>query len=423
MRDGDRRSVALGEVGARAERPCRCAVRTTTRTAASVAAPARPSASSSSSCAESALRLCGRVERQGADRPSLLRRAPALSSRMRSVGGRRAPGDRNYPVVTFDGDRDRRAPDLSQDVTGPLRAGDRAACRRLGGGPHLSGPRALPQAGRGRPARAGVRRGLRRHGGRPLLHGGGRRGDGADQLRRRPHGHGGADVDGHPGAGPLRIPRAQGAVPGPGHPGRAGGLHRRDRTRRRERRGRHPHPGRPRRRRVGHQRVQALHHQRHPGRLALPAGPHERRAGLPGHVAHRGPDRDRRRGRLAQAREAGHVVERHGRALASPTSGSRWPTPSARSGAASSSRWCQFQAERLITVYKQVGAIEQALERTRPTSASARPSANRSWPTSTCSSRWPSCRPATTCSSTTPAPPPTPSCGARTPPASPPSAS
>ena len=35
----------------------------------------------------------------------------------------------------------------------------------------------------------------------------------------------------------------------------------------------------------------------------------------PGHVAHRGAHRHRRRQRLAQAREAGHVVERHGRAL------------------------------------------------------------------------------------------------------------
>ena len=64
----------------------------------------------------------------------------------------------------------------------------------------------------------------------------------------------------------------------------------------------------------------------------------------------------------------------------------------------------QFQAERLITVYKQVGAIELALQRTRAYLSSARPSASRSWPTSTCSSCWPSCRPATTCSSTTPAP-------------------
>ena len=51
------------------------------------------------------------------------------------------------------------------------------------------------------------------------------------------------------------------------------------------RRGRPAHPGRARRRRVGDQRLEALHHQRHPGRLAVPAGPHLRRGRLPGHVA------------------------------------------------------------------------------------------------------------------------------------------
>ncbi len=84
----------------------------------------------------------------------------------------------------------------------------------------------------------------------------------------------------------------------------------------------------------------------------------------------------------------------------------------------------QFQAERLITVYKQVGAIEQALraDPRLPARASGLRAA-RSWPTSICSSCWPSSGPVTTCSSTTPAPRPTPSRGARTPPASPPSAS
>ena len=76
------------------------------------------------------------------------------------------------------------------------------------------------------------------------LHPDRRRGDGPDQLRRRPHGDGRPDVDGDPGPGPLRLGRAEGAVSGAGHPGRGGDLHRGDRARRRQRRGRHPHPRR-----------------------------------------------------------------------------------------------------------------------------------------------------------------------------------
>ena len=75
-----------------------------------------------------------------------------------------------------------------------------------------------------------------------------------------------------------------------GHPGRGRDLYCRDRARRRQRRRRHPHPGRPRRRRMGHQRLQALHHERHPGRLALPPRPHLRRSRVPRHVAHCGAD-------------------------------------------------------------------------------------------------------------------------------------
>ena len=58
----------------------------------------------------------------------------------------------------------------------------------------------------------------------------------------------------------------------------------------------------------------------------------------------------------------------------------------------------QFQAERLITFYKQVGSIELALARDHVLpAASGGPSARRCWPTSTSSSSWPSSRPATTC--------------------------
>ncbi len=83
----------------------------------------------------------------------------------------------------------------------------------------------------------------------------------------------------------------------------------------------------------------------------------------------------------------------------------------------------QFQAERLITVYKQVGAIELALQRTRSTCWNGRLSASPCWPTSIFSSCWPSCRPATTCSSSTPVPRRMPWHAGRMPPASPRSAS
>ena len=231
--------------------------------------------------------------------------------------------DGKRPVVSFAGDRDRRASAVPQDAPGPLRAGDRAPRRRVGGGPHLPRPRPLPQAGRRRPARAGVRRGLRGHGGGPHLHPDRRRGDGPHQLRRRADGDGGPDVHGHPGPGPLRLTRAEGAVSRAGDPRRGGDLHRGHRAGRRQRRRRHPHPGRARRRRVGHQRRQALHHERHAGRLALPAGPHLRRPRVPRHVVDRRPHRARRRGRLAQAGEARHVVERHRRAVVHRRAGPR----------------------------------------------------------------------------------------------------
>ncbi len=198
----------------------------------------------------------------------------------------------------------------------------------------------FPKLARRRPVRPRVRRGRRRHGGRPHLLADRRRGDGPDQLRRRPDGHGGADVDGDAGAGPLRVARAEGAVPGAGHPRRGRDLHRGDRARRWQRRRRHPHPRRARRGRVGHQRRQALHHERHAGRLALPAGPHLRRSGLPRHVAHCGADGHRRAWSSRASSRSWACGRATPRSCRSATCGCRWPTPSAKSGGASNSRWC-----------------------------------------------------------------------------------
>ena len=150
---------------------------------------------------------------------------------------------------------------------------------------HLPRARAVPEARGDRRARPRVRRGVRRPGRRPLVHRRARRGARPRRLRRRAHGDRRAGGDGHAGARPLRQPRAEEGLPRARAARRDGLLDRGVRARRRQRRRRHPHARRPRRRRLGHQRPQDVDHQRHPGRLAVPARAHERRGRLPGHVA------------------------------------------------------------------------------------------------------------------------------------------
>ena len=145
-----------------------------------------------------------RVERQRADALAVVH----PDQRIRHVAqcrGVRAE-DEKRPVVSCAGGRDRRAPAVPKDAAGPLRTGDRAARRGVGGGPDLPRARALPQAGCRGALRPRVRRGLRRHGGRPHLHPGGGGGDGPHQLRWRPDGHRRPDVDVDACAGPLRLP-------------------------------------------------------------------------------------------------------------------------------------------------------------------------------------------------------------------------
>ena len=209
----------------------------------------------------------------------------------------------------------RRARAVPQDRPRRRREGDQPARRRVGARRDLPGPRALPQAGRARHPRPRVRPRLRGSGRGPQLHPRVRRGDGPLQHRRRRHGHQRPDRHGHPGAGPLRERRPQGALPAPGHRRRDDRRHRGDRARRRQRRGQPPHPGHPRRRRVGDQRHQALHHQRHPGRLAVPAGPHLRRGWIPRHEPDRRAHRHARVLGEPQARQAGPALVRHRRAV------------------------------------------------------------------------------------------------------------
>ena len=238
----------------------------------------------------------------------------------------------------------------------------------------------------------------------------------------RSHGHGGADVHGHAGAGPVRLGGAQGTVSDPRHPRRARGLHRRQRARRRQRRRRDPDPGREGRRRMGHQRVEDLHHERDPGRLAVPAGPDLRRPGAHGMsllvvpTDNPGVPVSRKLEKLGMwSSDTAELSFVDVRVPVSNTIG--------EIGRGFQQQMVQFQAERLITVYRQSARSSWRWSARRRTWLSAGPSASPCWPTSTSSSPWPSCRPATTCSSSMPAARPTLSCGARTPPASPPSAS
>ena len=160
-----------------------------------------------------------------------------------------------------------------------------------------------------------------------MRRGRGRHGD------RRPDRHGDAV------AAPVRHRGAEAALPRARDPRRDGHGDRGHRARRGFGRRGAAHPGDPRRRRLGDRRRQALHHQRRAGRLALPAGPHLRGGRRTRDEPDRRPHRDSRGQRLAQARQARQAVARTPRSSPSPGSASRCRTPSARSAAASSSRW------------------------------------------------------------------------------------
>ena len=133
-------------------------------------------------------------------RPTLVRtrRAGGVDARRRD--GRRdpdpavGPGSRHQVrSARSRHDHHARARAVPQGRPRLRRERDQPARRRVGGGRHLPGARAVPEAGRARPARARVRPGLRRSGRRPLLHGRPRRGARPRGLRR------GAD-----GASPCR---------------------------------------------------------------------------------------------------------------------------------------------------------------------------------------------------------------------------
>ena len=93
------RSTVVGgaERSAPEQKTLPVAVRTTTRTAASAAAPARPSASSSSSCAESALRLCGESSVSVQTGPRRMRWTSSVVTDAQCRGPAPRPGDAKLP--------------------------------------------------------------------------------------------------------------------------------------------------------------------------------------------------------------------------------------------------------------------------------------------------------------------------------------
>ena len=156
--------------------------------------------------------------------------------------------------------------------------------------------------------------GVRRPGRRLLLQPRARRGDGGRQLRRAGDGRGGAHRHGHAAGPPVRHRGAEAGLPRARDQGREDLLPRDHRARRRLRRGRHQDARRARRRRVGDQRLEDLHHQRPPRRLHRAR--HQDRPGRGLRRLHAVPGRHGPAGRdpREEAREARHARVRHGAA-------------------------------------------------------------------------------------------------------------
>ena len=140
-----------------------------------------------------------------------------------------------------------------------------AARRALGGGDLRR--LGLPAHGRAGLPRPLLPRGVRRPGRRLLRQPDPRRGDAQVQLGRAGDGHRRAHRHGHAAGAPVRHRGAEAELPGALDQGREDLLPGDHRARRRLRRERDQDPRRARRRRVGDQRLEDLHHQRPPRRL------------------------------------------------------------------------------------------------------------------------------------------------------------
>ena len=258
---------------------------------------------------------CAASPGSGCERRRPAARRPTRPSRVRSVGGCPAEAGK-WPVVSFGGDRDRRAPALPQDAAGPLRAGDRAARRQWEAARTFPAHDLFPKLAAVGLLGTRVRRGVRGHGCGPHLLHHRRRGDGSDQLRGGAHGHGRADVDGHAGPGPLRVARAEGAVSGARHQRRDGRPPSRSPSPTPAATSRASGPGRSATATSGSSTGRSSTSPTGPRRTGCASSP--ARPTIRGTRACRSSSSRRQLEGvvgLAQAREAGHVVQRHGRVL------------------------------------------------------------------------------------------------------------
>ena len=238
---------------------------------------------------------------------------------------------------------------------------------------HLPGPRALHEDGIARPARRHVRPGLRR-----------RRRPTSSTRRSSARSSAGCRASASRWPSPCRptwprrpctasvSPELKERYLRPAIEGRHVAVDRGDRARRRLRRRRDPHQGRPRRRRVGDQRAEALHHRPAPrptgcacwrGRPTRAATRACRQIVVPTDVAGFSVSRklDKLGMRSSDTAELGFDDD----------AGAGLDTPSARSAAGFQQQMQQFQDERMIAAYQMVGAMEGALARTRDVPAGA----------------------------------------------------
>ena len=196
--------------------------------------------------------------------------------------------------------------------------GDVPTPQRVGG--HLLADREVEAGGRARLPRPLLPRGVRRPGRRLLLLAGSRRVHELHRLRRHQHGLRRADRHGPPPDPPARHRGAEAPLPRTGPQGREGRLPGDHRAGRRLRRRGHPHHGDSRRRRIRHQRLQDLHHQRAPRRLHRARREDRPRGAARRHhpLRRRPARRERREGprlqRLRRAGEDGDARLRHRRA-------------------------------------------------------------------------------------------------------------
>ena len=118
------------------------------------------------------------------------------------------------------------------------------------------------------------------------------------------------------------------------------------------------------RRRLRHQRRQDVDHQRHAGRLDVPAGQHRRRAAAQEQVADLRADEDQGREHRAQARQARHALAPTPRRSSSTTCACRSATCIGEEGKGFIYQMLQFQEERLWGAASALAAMDTAIDET-----------------------------------------------------------